>query len=143
MKANLDIRSAIVAAGIKQWMVADALHISEEKLSRMLRKELPNDRKQVLLQIISDVSTGKIVNIPEDINEYEIDCSNDVDNCFRAQLIHLVEQNNLSYKKVSIGIGITPQHMSKLVRGKIEPNLTLLCKIADYFYVSTDFLLGR
>ena len=143
MKANLDIRSAIVASGIKQWEVAEALRISEEKLSRILRKELPDDRKQVILQAISDVSAGMRVSVPENLDEYEIDKSADKDNIVRTQLIYLVKQNDITYAKVASSIGITNQHMSKIIHGRCEPNLTLLCKFADYFDVSTDYLLGR
>ena len=48
-KANADIREAIMAAGLKQWQIADSLKISENTLCRRLRHELtPEGKKQIL-----------------------------------------------------------------------------------------------
>ena len=37
----------------------------------------------------------------------------------------------------------TQRRISYLEQGKVEPDLNLLWKIADYFDVSTDYLIGR
>ncbi len=42
---NLDIRSEIKASGVFHWQVAEALGVSEVTFCRMLRRELPENRK--------------------------------------------------------------------------------------------------
>ena len=37
----------------------------------------------------------------------------------------------------------TQRRISYLEQGKVEPDLNLLWKIADYFDVSIDYLIGR
>jgi predicted XRE-type DNA-binding protein len=46
-------------AGIKQWQLAEAMGISETHLSRKLRKELPQEEKQNILDIIERLSKEK------------------------------------------------------------------------------------
>ena len=43
-------------AGIKQWKVAEAMGISETHFSRKLRKELPQEEKEKILQIIDQLA---------------------------------------------------------------------------------------
>ena len=54
--ANLDIRAAAVAAGVRLWRVADALGIADASLSRKLRKELPQEEKEKIFSIIQKLS---------------------------------------------------------------------------------------
>ena len=56
---NVEIRSAYMLAGIKQWQLAEAMGISETHLSRKLRKELPQEEKQNILEIIDRLSKEK------------------------------------------------------------------------------------
>ena len=46
-------------AGIKQWQLAEAMGISETHLSRKLRKELPQEEMQTILEIIDGLSKEK------------------------------------------------------------------------------------
>lgn len=54
--ANLDIRAAAVSSGVKLWRVADALGIADSSLSRKLRKELPQEEKEQIFNIIKRLS---------------------------------------------------------------------------------------
>lgn len=54
---NKDIRTAMNHSKVKQWEVADQLGISEFTYSRWLRKELPDEKKKMILQAISDAKT--------------------------------------------------------------------------------------
>lgn len=56
---NVEIRSAYMLAGIKQWQFAEAMGISETHLSRKLRKELPQEEKRNILEIIDRLSKEK------------------------------------------------------------------------------------
>ena len=52
---NLDIRKQILNKKVHYWEVAERCGIHESTLSRMLRRELPDDKKQRILQIIEDI----------------------------------------------------------------------------------------
>ncbi len=53
--ANLDIREAIKTAGIKYWQVAREYGITDGNFSKLLRTELPNDKKTKIFNIINQV----------------------------------------------------------------------------------------
>lgn len=53
-KANQEVREALQNKGMKQWELADILGISEFTLTRWLRKELTEDKKELLLKAINE-----------------------------------------------------------------------------------------
>ena len=53
---NQDIRRTAAGAGVKLWQIADALGIADCSLSRKLRKELPQEEKEQIFEIIKDLS---------------------------------------------------------------------------------------
>lgn len=53
---NIDVRRAAAGNGVRLWQVADALGIADAQLSRKLRKELPDDEKQKIFEIIREIS---------------------------------------------------------------------------------------
>ena len=52
---NIDVRKAIENAGLKYWQIADRLGVYDGNFSRMLRRELPQEKKQRIIQIIQDL----------------------------------------------------------------------------------------
>ncbi len=49
----------------------------------------------------------------------------------------------VSMAELSRAIGITPNSMSRIVRGEIkEPRVSVLRDIAEHLHVSADYLLG-
>lgn len=53
---NQDIRRTAAGAGVKLWQIADALGIADCSLSRKLRKELPQNKKEEIFNIIQKLS---------------------------------------------------------------------------------------
>ena len=53
---NIDVRRAAAGSGVRLWQVADALGIADAHLSRKLRKELPDEEKQKIFEIIRNIS---------------------------------------------------------------------------------------
>lgn len=51
--ANMDIRNIIKESNLKYWQVADALGLNDGNFSRLLRKELPREKKEEILQAIN------------------------------------------------------------------------------------------
>lgn len=56
---NVEIRSAYMSAGVKQWQLAETLGISETHFSRKLRKELPQEEKEKILEVIDQMAQKK------------------------------------------------------------------------------------
>lgn len=49
---NNDVREEIKRAGVFHWEVADALGVAESTFCKMLRKELPEEKKQKIYSAI-------------------------------------------------------------------------------------------
>lgn len=60
---------------------------------------------------------------------------------FFDRLTHLIKQAGMTQARFAADIGITPQAVSYYAKGR-EPSFELLRKIAEYFHVTTDYLLG-
>ena len=56
---NREIREAAKKAGVHLWQVAEACGINDGNFSRKLRKELPQEEKQTILEIIERLSKEK------------------------------------------------------------------------------------
>ena len=58
LQNNVEIRTEIQKRGLRYWQVADLLGIGETTLSRWLRKELPEEKKNLILEVIRKESQG-------------------------------------------------------------------------------------
>lgn len=54
--ANAIIREEAKERGVKLWQVADAMGIADFTLSRKLRKELPEDEQEKILEVIEKIA---------------------------------------------------------------------------------------
>ena len=59
MRANVDIREAAKRAGVHLWQVAEAYGMNDGNFSRKLRKELPQEEKEKILEIIDRLAQEK------------------------------------------------------------------------------------
>lgn len=62
---------------------------------------------------------------------------------FHERLKYLREKENISREHLAKSLDITYSALSKYETGKREPDFEILQKIANYFNVSADYLLGR
>lgn len=53
---NAEIRIEAMKKGVKQWQIAKALGISETYFCKIMRKELSQDKKDEIIQIIDEIS---------------------------------------------------------------------------------------
>ena len=58
-------------------------------------------------------------------------------------LRNLISESGKTQVQVASDLGFTQQRFNFYVTGKREPDNETLKNIADYFNVSTDYLLGR
>ena len=55
---NKRIRDAAKASHVKLWQIADALGVNDGNFSRKLRRELPAEEQDRILEIIKQLSEG-------------------------------------------------------------------------------------
>lgn len=60
---------------------------------------------------------------------------------FGDKLAMLIEENNLTQKKLAAQLNIAPSTLSSYVQNAREPDFKMLKRIANYFNVSADYLL--
>jgi len=53
---NIDIKLKAAASGVPLWKIADKLGIADTSFSRKLRKELPDDEKKRIFDIIENLA---------------------------------------------------------------------------------------
>lgn len=56
--ANVDVKLIAAGKGVKLWQIADRLGIADCSFSRKLRKELPQEEKEHILQVIAQIAEG-------------------------------------------------------------------------------------
>ena len=62
---------------------------------------------------------------------------------FIERLKYLRQENNISQKQLADLFNISQQAVASWENGKNTPNPDAIVKLANYFDVSTDYLLGR
>lgn len=62
---------------------------------------------------------------------------------FGKILKELLSIHNLTQKQLAAALDLTPSALGNYIQGSREPDFETLIRIADYFQVSTDFLLGH
>ena len=63
-------------------------------------------------------------------------------NLFASRLKELLEENHLSKRKLAKEVGVSAASISDWTNGKIQPTAESIYVIAQYFNVSSDYLLG-
>ena len=62
---------------------------------------------------------------------------------FRTRLKKLREEKSLTHKDIAVFLGVNYNTVGNYERGTRQPDLETTNKIADYFDVSVDYLIGR
>lgn len=61
---------------------------------------------------------------------------------FSIRLENLLEEENLTQKQLALDLHIASSTINGYVKNNREPDFTMLVRLARYFNVSTDYLLG-
>ncbi len=62
---------------------------------------------------------------------------------YSERIVELRAERGLSQKAAAVDLGISQALLSHYEKGIREFNLDFLCKIAEYYNVTTDYILGR
>lgn len=65
-----------------------------------------------------------------------------VDSVFQERFSNLMKERGITQAEASDGIGVTRQAISLYATGKRTPDINSFYRIADFFEVSADYLLG-
>lgn len=64
------------------------------------------------------------------------------DGCFATRLRELMKKAKATQQDLAASVGTTRQAISQYADGSVQPNIEKLYKIAEFFHVSADYLLG-
>lgn len=59
MKENLEIRNSAKQHGFTHWEIAERLGVSEQTFCRMMRRELPADKRECILREIEQMAEAR------------------------------------------------------------------------------------
>lgn len=62
---------------------------------------------------------------------------------FSDRIVELKANRNLLQKNIAEAIGVTVRNYQRYEKGEQQPTLPVLTRLADYFGVSIDYLVGR
>lgn len=62
---------------------------------------------------------------------------------FAERIIQLKSEHKLLQKDIAAAIGLSIRAYQYYEKGQKEPTLSVLVRLADYFDVSLDYLVGR
>ena len=62
---------------------------------------------------------------------------------FNLRLKDLRKKQKITQKQLSTDIGLSERNYQSLEYGNIKPSYDTLLKLADYFNISLDYLVGR
>lgn len=57
---NTEIRMAMIMNGVRQYQIAPRYGLNESNFSRLLRDELPQEKKDRILSIINELSKERV-----------------------------------------------------------------------------------
>lgn len=66
----------------------------------------------------------------------------DIMKSFSQRLLELMELNNLSKRALALQTGLDRKSILNWLNGTFLPRVEALCRLADYFKVSVEYLLG-
>lgn len=61
---------------------------------------------------------------------------------FAVRLYQLIEESEITQKELSIQLHMAPTTLNGYVNEYREPDFSTLVRLANYFHVTTDYLLG-
>lgn len=131
--------------GLTQKSLSNMLNITQGAYAKWENGKCePNFEKLSMLACIFDVSIDFLLSEYLEISkETYLKLKEEKKNLFSVRLKELRLQHGFSQEELSEQIGIKQSSYSDWENGKCKPNYGKLEKIADYFGVSLDWLVGR
>lgn len=131
--------------GLTQQEIADLVHVNRVTYTNWEKgNREPNFEKLSMLACIFDVSIDYLLSENLEISkESYLKLKEEKKNLFSVRLKELRLQHGFIQEELAKRIGIKQSSYSDWETGKCKPNYEGLEKIADFFVVSLDWLVGR
>jgi transcriptional regulator with XRE-family HTH domain len=138
MSFHENLRFLRTQKGLKQKDVAEILKMPPNTYNGYeTGKRMPNIELLKELSSLFEVSVDYLINNPN-IREYKMETMN-----FGLKLKNLRENKNMTQEELGELLKVSKASISKYENNTHEPNISTMNFIADFFNVTTDYLLGR
>lgn len=141
MKFNQILTELIDDTGISAKKLAKQIGIPSSSIYLYLNGSYPNIKNAVKIANFFNCTLNYLFGLDIYPNEYTF-TKNYSSEKFFDKYLSLLKNNNISHYKLSNVADINNSSYRLWKQGK-EPKLETLIKIADYFGVSIDYLVGR
>ncbi|UZQ48552.1 helix-turn-helix domain-containing protein [Clostridium kluyveri] len=119
--------------GLSTYKLADIISNNGFKISQSAISKIENGNKKLDIDTIKEISKALGVPVTELIENSEI---------FGRRLGQLIKDRNTNRDNLAKSIGISIEEILQFEGGK-EPDITTLNKIAMFFDVTTNYLIGK
>ena len=155
MKLSDVIKNFRKANGMSMDELADSSGLSKGYISMLENDVNPRQKKpiQPTLVTLKKLATGMNIELDQLIEQLDTDTLikvNGIDDALPAEVSmfgqvfkQLRRDKDIAQEQMADLLGLSRSTIGMYEQGKREPNLVTLQKIADYFGVSVDYMLGR
>lgn len=149
MSFSLRLKELREKAGMSQIMLAKSLNVGVGSVGMWeSTTRIPPAKKLVMIADFFHVSTDYLLGRTDEPNTVNITYSPDAaqeggDEVCMLQLLNLREEKGKTQQEIAGFLGVTQQAYSRYERGTCELGYEALIKLAKYFDVSVDYLLGN
>lgn len=155
MKLSDVIKNFRKANGMSMDELADSSGLSKGYISMLENDVNPRQKKpiQPTLVTLKKLATGMNIELDQLIEQLDTDTLikvNGIDDALPAEVSmfgqvfkQLRRDKDIAQEQMADLLGLSRSAIGMYEQGKREPSLVMLQKIADYFGVSVDYMLGR
>ena len=139
-KLSERLKDLMSEAEIKTPALAEKTNLEQSVISKFLRAErMPSAKSLVTLADYFHCSTDYLLGLSDVLDEREYKQRPP----FNEQLSFLLEHYNVTKYRLEKDTKLTEETVNRWHKGKYEPTVESLVRLATYFNCSVDFILGR
>ena len=139
-KLSERLKDLMNEAEIKTPVLAEKTNLEQSVISKFLKAErMPSEKSLVTLADYFHCSTDYLLGLSDVLDEREYKQRPP----FNEQLSFLLEHYNVTKYRLEKDTKLTEETVNRWHKGKYEPTVESLVRLATYFNCSVDFILGR
>ncbi|MGN1103965.1 MAG: helix-turn-helix transcriptional regulator [Candidatus Coproplasma sp.] len=139
-KLSERLKDLMNEAQIKTPALAEKTNLEQSVISKFLRAErMPSAKSLVTLADCFHCSTDYLLGLSDVLDEREFKQRPP----FNEQLSFLLEHYHITKYRLEKETKLTEETVNRWHKGKYEPTVESLVRLATYFNCSVDFILGR
>lgn len=139
-KLSERLKDLMNEAEIKTTALAESTKLEQSVISKFLRAErMPSAKTLVILADFFHCSTDYLLGLSDSLDEKTYKQRPP----FSEQLNFLLVHYHISKYRLEKETKLTEETVNRWQKGKYEPTVESLIRLATYFHCSVDFILGR